>query len=92
MVDTDEKFSLFVSVALLKFNHECIDICFLYYLLYSPLVQIQANENTRGVGNKNWVLDAISRTIIPLPPLAEQHRIVAKIEELLPYCDKLQNI
>jgi type I restriction enzyme S subunit len=26
---------------------------------------------------------------IPLPPIAEQHRIVAKIEELLPYCDRL---
>ena len=26
---------------------------------------------------------------IPLPPLEEQKRIVAKIEELLPYCDQL---
>ena len=60
IVDTTEPFSLFVSVALLKFDCKCIDIKFLYYMLMSPLVQAQATENTRGVGNKNWVLDAIA--------------------------------
>lgn len=89
-VDTDEPFSLFVSVALLKYSHSCIDDAFLYYLIKSPLVQMQAAENTRGVGNKNWVLDAIAKTIVVLPPLAEQKRIVAKLEELLPLCERLK--
>ncbi|MCQ2514981.1 MAG: restriction endonuclease subunit S [Ruminococcus sp.] len=90
IVDTDEEFSLFVSVALLKYNHQYIVEKYLYYLLLSPVVQMQATENTRGVGNKNWVLDAICKTLIPLPPLAEQRRIVEKIEQLLPLCDKLK--
>lgn len=90
IVDTDEPFSLFVSVALLKYSHDCIDEAFLYYLLKSPLVQMQATENTRGVGNKNWVLDAIAKTIVVLPPLEEQKRIVARLEELLPLCDRLK--
>ena len=89
IVDTDEEFSLFVSVALLKLPIELLDIYFLKDLINSPLVQVQAKENTRGVGNKNWVMRDIRTTIIPLPPLAEQKRIVEKLEELLPLCDEL---
>lgn len=90
IVDTDESFSLFVSVALLKYNHSFVDEKYLYYLLQSPLVQTQAADNTRGVGNKNWVLDAIGKTLIVLPPYKEQCRIVNELERLLPYCDKLR--
>ena len=90
IVDTDEPFSIFVSVALLKYNHNFLDERFLYYLLKSPLVQMQAEGNTRGVGNKNWVLDAIAKTMVVLPPLAEQRRIVAKIEELLPLVERYE--
>lgn len=74
-VDTDEEFSLFVSVALLRFNHRFISPQFLYYLICSPLVQWQAIEKTRGVGNQNWVLDKIARTIIVLPPYEEQDKV-----------------
>nr|WP_318741970.1 restriction endonuclease subunit S [uncultured Treponema sp.] len=87
--DSDIEFSLFVSVALIKFNHDFLDAKFFLYLLQSPLVQEQAKENTRGVGNKNWVMDAIANTILVLPPLAEQKRIVAAIEKILPLCEKV---
>ena len=90
IVDTDMEFSLFVSVALLKFNQKKISNIFLKYLINSPLVQIQAKENTRGVGNKNWVMRDISNTLIPLPPLAEQKRIVEKIEELFPLVERYE--
>ena len=87
--DSDIEFSLFVSVALLKFSHEYINEKYFLYLLQSPLVQEQAQENTKGVGNKNWVMDAIAKTVLVLPPLSEQKRIVAAIEQLLPLCEKL---
>ena len=89
IVDTDREFSLFVSVALLKFNNELINIKYLYYMILSPLVAEQVRANTKGVGNQNWVIDKIAQTIITIPPLAEQQRIVAKVEELLAIVDKL---
>ena len=87
--DSDIEFSLFVSVALIKFNHNLLDEKFFLYLLQSPLVQDQAKENTRGVGNKNWVMDAIANTVLVLPPVFEQKRIVEAIEKILPLCKKL---
>ena len=33
--------------------------------------------------------ETVRNLLLPLPPLEEQHRIVSKIEELLPYCDQL---
>ena len=53
LVDTDRPFSIFVSVAQLRFSTELLDKFFLIYLLKSPLVQTQCRENTKGVGNKN---------------------------------------
>ena len=82
LINTDKEFSLFVSVALIKFDKSYIDPELFIYLLKSPLVQEQAKENTRGVGNKNWVLSDIERTLVVLPPLVEQQRIVDRINEI----------
>ena len=84
IIDTDSEFSIFVSLALIKFTSITINKQFLIHLIYSPLVQEQVKENTRGVGNKNWVLSAIAQTLILLPPLKEQSRIVDKIAEIFP--------
>ena len=82
------EFSIFVSLALIKFYPKFIDSSFLIALLNSPLVQMQVKDNTRGVGNKNWVLTAISNTLLAIPPLNEQRRIVEKMKLLKPYSER----
>ena len=80
IIDTDIEFSLFVSLALLKFNNNLIDRHFLKYLLLTPLVQKQCVENTKGVGNKNWVMKDIAHTLIVIPNYELQLEIVKKLD------------
>jgi type I restriction enzyme, S subunit len=89
-IDTDTEFSIFVSVALLKLVQKSVDTDFITRLLNSPLVKKYSAEGTEGVGNKNLVLRKIKAFLIPLPPLAEQRRIVAKIDQLMSLCDELE--
>jgi type I restriction enzyme S subunit len=43
-----------------------------------------------GAGKPGLNLDNIRSLSIPLPPLAEQHRIVARVETLMKLCDELE--
>ena len=84
LIDTDKEFSLFVSLALLKFDSNFINSEFLVNLINSPLVQKQCNENTKGVGNKNWVMRDIANTLIVIPPYKEQEKINNEIKKIEP--------
>jgi len=90
VVDIEKEFSLFVSVALLKFNQTSIYNYFLENLINSPYVKKQSDNGTKGMGNKNLVIKTISNFLVSIPPLKEQKQIVRKIESLFKICDELE--
>lgn len=49
----------------------------------------EMTKHIKATGIPSISIEALRDVNIPLPPLAEQKRIVAKIEELLPLCKKL---
>lgn len=63
---------------------------FLYYYLISPLGKEMIYKYDNGTAQPNLSSANIQKFIIPLPPLEEQKRIVAKIEELMGLCDLLE--
>ena len=90
VVDTSKPFSLFVSVALIKLPSSSIERDFLSLVINSPFVRKQSEDATEGVGNKNLVLRKIKAFKIPVPPLAEQVRIVTRVNEIRTVCAELR--
>lgn len=62
---------------------------YLAELFRSPFAQDQFNEPQRGIKNSFRLTD-VTQFVVPLPPLAEQHRIVAKVDALMALCDRLE--
>ncbi|WP_296401074.1 restriction endonuclease subunit S [Acidaminococcus timonensis] len=58
--------------------------------LKSPYVTQVVNDTSYGVKMPRVGTGTMENLLVPLPPLAEQKRIVAKIESLLPLVEKLQ--
>jgi type I restriction enzyme S subunit len=62
---------------------------YLAELFRSPFAQDQFNEPQRGIKNSFRLTD-VTQFVVPLPPLPEQHRIVAKVDALMALCDQLE--
>ena len=86
-VDCDKKFCFQRHIALLKL---LLDWDYMFLLLKSPVVKNQCDTMATGTAQKTVGLRTLRSIVLPLPPLAEQKRIVQKLEEILPLCEKLK--
>ena len=86
-VDCEQKFCFQRHIALLKL---LIDWNYLFFALTSPVIKSQCDIAATGTAQKTVGLKSLRSMLIPLPPLAEQKRIVAKLEEILPLCERLK--
>lgn len=90
IVDADD-YVMVRSVALIKHEHNFLMSSFLANALKSPIVQSQIVDKSRTTAQSNLFLGKINEILIPIPPLAEQHRIVAKVDQLMALCDRLED-
>jgi type I restriction enzyme S subunit len=87
--DIDEPFSMLSSVALLKLP-SCLFNRLIVLFLRSPFFYDQMRGFMKGAAITRVTLKRMAPALVPLPPLAEQHRIVAKVDELMALCDRLE--
>lgn len=70
-------------------NEQCRS--YIHLVICSPLIQAAINE--KAVGDKaGFSANKAKNLLIPLPPLAEQHRIVARVDELMAKIDELEKV
>ncbi len=63
---------------------------FVHCVIRSDYFQSQIFGNQTGAGREGLPKNRMDEIPIPVPPLAEQHRIVAKVDELMALCDQLE--
>jgi type I restriction enzyme S subunit len=89
IVETDTDFSI-KNVALFKpYSHS---LCEMNYLLkYLLIAAVVMREQSTGAVQSFVSLGIIRNYLFSMPPLAEQHRIVTKLDELMTLCDQLKS-
>jgi type I restriction enzyme S subunit len=93
VVDVDDEFSIFVSVALLKPKHEVVFNHYLEHFLNAPFAREQAEKRTRGMANRNLVITDIKEIDIHYPAaLDKQRAIVADLDALSAENQRLASI
>jgi len=69
---------------------KCVSPLFLALLIGAPFVREYLGGSSVGSTMQNLNQSILLNLVVGLPPLAEQHRIVAKVNELMVLCDQLE--
>ena len=65
-----------------------LDKKYLLWAMHSQAFLEQVYSEAHGITRVRTTLNGVKSYVLPIPPLKEQHRIVAKIEEMLPYVER----
>ena len=68
--------------------YQAVELLFFYHLFH--FYKSMNMMNAKGTAMPGLSSQTLHQMVVPLPPLSEQKRIVAKLEQLLPLCDKLK--
>ena len=71
---------------------EVISIQYIKYFFESDIYWEQITDKSVGIGQPNVNGTSLKTLLIPLPPLAEQHRIAQKVEQLLTIVDTIEQL
>jgi type I restriction enzyme S subunit len=77
------------SVILVRFPAECASRYFNYFLS-TDLAQTEMRGMSGATAVQALYLKDIRQSLVPIPPLAEQRRIVVKVDELIALVDALE--
>jgi len=69
-----------------------VDPYFAYRFFEKLNATDEIDKYRKGVGISNMSGKALAAILFPLPPLPEQHRIVARIDQLMAHCDELERL
>ena len=91
LVEDDTIFDIYVTLAVIRPDCDIVNPQYLLFIINSQFCKNQFDSHLLGIGVPNLHLNEINKTSVPIPPLAEQQRIVSKIEELFSYLDTLSS-
>ena len=89
VVRDDQPFCVQRHIGILR-PSRLMDVEFLACAMESSLIFEQATACATGIAQKTVPLSGLRRFVILLPPLGEQHRIVARVDGLMALCDRLE--
>lgn len=90
LIDRDYDYGFSNHITRLRLNEDVFPGFVVYYLTFLRNSGYFAKICTRWINQAAVNTDTLKKQIIPLPPLAEQKRIVAKVDEFMALCDRLE--